>query len=202
MDLDPDRTRLGPAVTPPQADPDQTVLLAKKAVMDWDQTRLSEPSPEDPDKTQLGGLGQALGNDKASLPHPNANRQPGSPLKPVVAQPPPQTVLIDRHICLMHQATQTALPITAGPRVICLGTQVDESHKDIDLWALTQNPTLSRRHALLLVNASQDVALMDAGSKNGTFVNRTRLTPMVPLGLVPGDELSFGSGVRAIFIYQ
>jgi len=52
---------------------------------------------------------------------------------------------------------------------------------------------ISRFHAFLRVHPDR-VEIGDAGSRNGTFVNGTRLVPKGPVGIViPGDVIKFGT---------
>lgn len=55
--------------------------------------------------------------------------------------------------------------------------------------AWLESPTVSRRHARILVSGGQ-VMLEDLGSKNGTFLRGKRLTSRAPLS--DGDEILLG----------
>ena len=56
-------------------------------------------------------------------------------------------------------------------------------------------PGVSRRHALILVEAERAV-LEDLGSKNGTFVGGRRVEG--PVALADGDEIALGSAVLVV----
>ncbi len=58
-----------------------------------------------------------------------------------------------------------------------------------DVVAL-QSPTVSRRHARVTVSA-MDATIEDLGSKNGTYVNETRVA--TPVSVVDGDTVRIGS---------
>jgi len=53
------------------------------------------------------------------------------------------------------------------------------------------DPEVSRRHAVILVLDSGDVAIKDLGSTNGTWVNEERADGPTPVG--PGDVVRFGN---------
>lgn len=57
---------------------------------------------------------------------------------------------------------------------------------------------VSRRHAKIEFNSSQ-LALIDIGSSNGTFVNGVHLPENMPRILAEGDELRFGKLVARIY---
>jgi hypothetical protein len=51
--------------------------------------------------------------------------------------------------------------------------------------------TVSRCHAVIRHDPNEGFCIMDLGSSNGTFVNRSRLTPLNPYTLQDGDLLEF-----------
>jgi hypothetical protein len=57
---------------------------------------------------------------------------------------------------------------------------------------------VSRRHCKLLISDEQ-VAVIDLGSANGTFLNEEKITPKVEVPIPPGSELAIGP---ARFIVQ
>lgn len=73
------------------------------------------------------------------------------------------------------------VPLQAGENI--LGRE-DDGGIRID------SPTVSRRHARIMVSAS-GASLEDMGSKNGTFLRREPVTAAVPLA--DGDEIRVGS---------
>jgi FHA domain-containing protein/double zinc ribbon protein len=54
------------------------------------------------------------------------------------------------------------------------------------------DPSVSRRHAKLLVHADGTVAILDLESANGTFVNGEQILAGVPHPLAPGDVVTMG----------
>jgi len=63
---------------------------------------------------------------------------------------------------------------------------------------LINHPTVSRRHAQIAY-IRQHYVLHDSSSKNGTFVNGSRLEPDKVLVLNPNDRIRFGKGMVYIF---
>jgi DNA-binding CsgD family transcriptional regulator len=66
---------------------------------------------------------------------------------------------------------------------VCMVGRGDDVHLQLD------DPSISRRHALL--RACGELIVEDLGSRNGTFVNGQRIEQSVALRL--GDELAFGA---------
>jgi pSer/pThr/pTyr-binding forkhead associated (FHA) protein len=56
---------------------------------------------------------------------------------------------------------------------------------------LLQNPSVSRRHALLRIEGNR-ATLEDLGSTNGTFIGGKRIPPHQPVSLRSGDEIRLG----------
>lgn len=78
--------------------------------------------------------------------------------------------------------------VPAGP-----GTTIGRAGCDVDV----ADPDVSRRHAL--VHGLDDgLALEDLGSTNGTFVNDTRISGIVPIA--PGDRIRFGNTVWRVAV--
>ncbi|GIK64815.1 MAG: hypothetical protein BroJett018_26090 [Chloroflexota bacterium] len=61
---------------------------------------------------------------------------------------------------------------------------------------------MSRVHCLLRRTSNFRVQIVDMGSTNGTYVNRSHLMPFVPAYVADGDEIQLGQfSVRVYFIY-
>lgn len=61
---------------------------------------------------------------------------------------------------------------------------------------------MSRVHALLRRTTGYRIQLVDLDSTNGTFVNRSRVTPFIPIMIGDGDEIQMGLFVMQVsFIY-
>jgi hypothetical protein len=61
---------------------------------------------------------------------------------------------------------------------------------------LPHDPSVSRRHAKLLLNADGSVAILDLESANGTFVNGEQILAGVPHPLAHGDSVTMGRWSR------
>jgi len=60
-------------------------------------------------------------------------------------------------------------------------------------------PIISKRHAMIEVDAPRRVTITDLGSSNGTYINNERITSRV---LNAGDQIGFGRGGTAVFTYH
>jgi DNA-binding winged helix-turn-helix (wHTH) protein len=69
--------------------------------------------------------------------------------------------------------------------------------RDPDVVAWVDSPTVSRRHAHILVSP-EGAVLEDLGSHNGTFVRGHRVTS--PVALRDGDEIRLGSVIVTLHI--
>jgi hypothetical protein len=69
--------------------------------------------------------------------------------------------------------------------------------RDPDAVAWIDSPTVSRRHAHILVSA-EGAVLEDLGSHNGTFVRGKRVTS--PVALRDGDQMRLGSVIVTLHI--
>jgi hypothetical protein len=58
--------------------------------------------------------------------------------------------------------------------------------------ALDHDPAVSHRHALLLLQPDQTLALRDIGSSNGTTLNGAEIQPMTDTPLKDGDRITLG----------
>jgi hypothetical protein len=77
-------------------------------------------------------------------------------------------------------------------------TGVNTIGREPEADVIINHPTVSRRHAQIACIRQQFV-LHDSGSKNGTFVNGSRLEPDKVLMLNPNDRIRFGKGMLYIF---
>lgn len=67
-----------------------------------------------------------------------------------------------------------------------------KSSPEVDLGALDEKKTTSRRHARITRREGRFFLQEDVGTSNGTFVNGTRIQPGVEHELTDGDQLRFG----------
>jgi len=63
---------------------------------------------------------------------------------------------------------------------------------------LDQDDAVSHRHALLLLQPDQSLALRDIGSSNGTSLNGVELQPMTDTPLKDGDQITLGHWTRIV----
>jgi FHA domain len=140
------------------------------------------------------------------------------PLISVSAPQPPMQTSASAH--QQHSYTATLLPIFPAAIQTCSGTE-DTGEKFLQFappWTATQlsqtevttigrepganlcinDPTISRRHAQIAC-IRQRYVLHDLDSKNGTFVNDTRLEPDKVWLLNANDRIRFGKGMTYIF---
>jgi pSer/pThr/pTyr-binding forkhead associated (FHA) protein len=63
---------------------------------------------------------------------------------------------------------------------------------DIDLTALDNNRSVSRRHAKIIRNGTEYMVLEEVGTVNGTFVNDQRIPTGMPVPIRNGDIVKIG----------
>ncbi len=85
-----------------------------------------------------------------------------------------------------------------GNREVALGEGENVLGRGADSIVWIDAQGVSRRHACLMI-ASDLATIEDLGSKNGTFVNGTRVA--APIALRDGDELRIGSVPMTLKIY-
>ncbi len=62
------------------------------------------------------------------------------------------------------------------------------------------NKLVSKAHAYLEINATgEGCSLVDVGSKNGTLLNGSEITPNQAYPLADGDEISFGPETKVVY---
>ncbi len=108
----------------------------------------------------------------------------------LLERPGPSLLLIDPGKRCLERAI--VVPIGRPTSLATLGR-----HHENDIVAPW--PSISRRHAMIVTGPRMTV-LLDRGSANGTFVEGERLVPDAPRLLGGGEEVSFGTDVRALFL--
>jgi pSer/pThr/pTyr-binding forkhead associated (FHA) protein len=79
------------------------------------------------------------------------------------------------------------------PNMITIGRSPDN---DIVIY----NKLVSRRHAYLLLNHKEKrCSLIDIGSRNGTFLNDTKINPHEEYQLAEADEISIGPETKVVY---
>lgn len=85
----------------------------------------------------------------------------------------------------------------AGPEIHIGRTSRSRAiHPDIDVAALTGDPAVSSRHAVLRVDPIGTMAVTDVGSTNGTYIDTfsgAAITPGVSTLLTPGGVIYVGA---------
>lgn len=93
-----------------------------------------------------------------------------------------------------------AFPVVEETIVIGRNSSTKKIQNDIDLSSLDVKKIISRRHAKIQ-RSSNEIVLYDLESRNGTYLNGTRLLSKKPYILTSGDVIEFGSGgVKLTFI--
>lgn len=121
----------------------------------------------------------------APVPAPAPAPVPAAPTAP----PVPDAVLDLRHA----GSGQTFALSGKDEFLVGRPDPVTGINPELNLGALDNGRSLSRRHAKLLWQGGQWYLREDVGTTNGTFVNGTRIVTGVPVALKIGDKLRFGS---------
>ncbi|HOK23369.1 MAG TPA: FHA domain-containing protein [Candidatus Hydrothermia bacterium] len=83
---------------------------------------------------------------------------------------------------------------------VIVGRKSTEFKPDVDLSELTLSATVSRRHAMLIIDPeSKSISIQDLGSTNGTYLNGERLEPNKIYKVNPGDVISFSKKLHLTF---
>jgi hypothetical protein len=138
------------------------------------------------------------GAKASATPPPTTPKTPPSIPQPAQPVPPdhPPTALVSPTTqgSLVVQGTDVTLPLPPGVKEIVIGREDPASNvfPDIDLTPHGgEQGGVSRRHARILVRDVQ-FFIEDLKSTNGTYVNRSKLTPGRPHPLREGDEVWLG----------
>jgi pSer/pThr/pTyr-binding forkhead associated (FHA) protein len=93
---------------------------------------------------------------------------------------------------LLHVQTNTSIDLPLNRPVIHIGKPNDRVPPDIDLSTLPNAEVVSRVHAQISVEEERFYYIEDVGSSNGTYLNRTLLTPHERRQLKFTDRIDFG----------
>ena len=122
-----------------------------------------------------------------------------------IGTPPEKADTSDRHLSPVDAAAVDALPAgsamlvvqkgpSAGSRFLLDQDEVTAGrHNDSEIFL--DDVTVSRRHAVFTRGAGGEFSVADAGSLNGTYVNRDRIDKVV---LKDSDEVQIGK-YRLVF---
>ncbi len=102
---------------------------------------------------------------------------------------------------LVDVATGTAFFFSSGDETtIGRADPVTGILPDIDLTAVDQNRSVSRRHAKIIRSGTEYHVLEEVGTVNGTYVNDQRIPTGVPVTMHNGDLVKIGLiSMKAVF---
>jgi hypothetical protein len=115
---------------------------------------------------------------------------------------PAESTALPRSAVLLHAASGSDFPLAdSGDLSIGRIDRSTGSKPDVDLTALDAQRTLSRQHARVAKRDGAFYVREDTPTRNGTFVNGTRLAPGVAIKLNDGDQVKFGV-IETVFRYR
>jgi len=129
----------------------------------------------------------------AAAPPAPAAQAPAPAPTPAPAPAPTPPSVPDAILDLRHASGQTYALSGKDEFLVGRPDPVTGINPELNLGALDNGRSLSRRHAKLLWQGGQWYLREDVGTTNGTFVNGTRIVTGVPVALKIGDKLRFGS---------
>jgi hypothetical protein len=136
----------------------------------------------------------------AEIP-PRPMRPARSKVEPAPEKPAGSSAL-PRAAALLHAASGADFPLAdSGDLSIGRIDRSTGSTPDVDLTALDTQRTLSRQHARVTRRDGAFYVREETPTRNGTFVNGTRLTPGVAIKLNDGDQVKFGV-IETVFRYR
>jgi len=99
---------------------------------------------------------------------------------------------------LLHAASSREFPLKeSGPTIVGRPDRTTHFTPDVDLSALDEQRTLSRRHATISRQGTAFI-VQESATRNGTFVNGKRVPSGVDVPLKDGDVVRFGT-VETVF---
>lgn len=115
---------------------------------------------------------------------------PAPPPAAAPAAPPPAPTRSHR---LIHEPTGTRFELVGADVSVGRPDSAAGTVPEVDLTALNQERTVSRRHARIQIRDGRFYAIEETGTMNGTFVNGQRIEAGRPVEFKPGDEVGFGA---------
>ncbi|MGB9824008.1 MAG: FHA domain-containing protein [Candidatus Hydrothermia bacterium] len=86
-----------------------------------------------------------------------------------------------------------------GTFELIVGRKSQDFTPDVDLSSFPSSYTVSRRHAMLIIDpSSNSFMIQDLGSTNGTYLNGTRLEPGKSYKVYPGDTIGFSKKLMLV----
>ena len=102
---------------------------------------------------------------------------------------------------LIHERTNTTIPLPTNLEVILLGKKTSAVIPDIDVLGFVDSDVVSRRHAAIFVNL-EGYFIEDLGSSNGTYVNDVQCAQGDRMPITSGDRICLGRENKVSFIFQ
>src|SRR5260221_2244756 len=119
-------------------------------------------------------------------------RTPGDAVPAAAAAPAPAPPASDRVAVLVDPTSNKMFELASGESTIGRADRPTGFSPDIDLSSLDTPRTLSRRHAKIVSRDGDYYVREEIGTRNGTFVNGTRVQTGVDVKIASGDRVRFG----------
>lgn len=113
----------------------------------------------------------------------------------------PKTQLQQQTVHLVHVQTNKVIDLPLHSELIHLGKPNDRLPPDIDMSDFPNAEVVSRVHANIRLEGRY-YFIEDAGSSNGTFINKVPLLPGNRHRLRLGDRIALGKGNLVTFLFQ
>ena len=182
---------------------DQPSLNDQDSVTEIRTLDIPEPLPPDPviDLSTLRPINPVISLQSSAIAH--RPREQGPWQAPHIQQSPQAVVSRprSRQAILIHQSTQTQIPLDRNQFPIHLGKPNRKIMPDIDLSTFQHSAIVSRIHADIQIE-NDTFLIRDSGSANGTFVNNQRIHAGQVQPLESGDKISLGQGDLVTFIFE
>lgn len=102
---------------------------------------------------------------------------------------------------LFHSQTHTIIELPAQLSVIHIGKPNDRIPPDIDLSNFPDANVVSRVHFQIVIEEGHYYYIEDLGSSNGTYLNRTLLTPHERRQLKFKDRIDLGKENKFTLVF-
>ena len=116
----------------------------------------------------------------------------GDAVPAAAAAPAPAPPSRDRVAVLVDLTSSKTFKLANGESTIGRADRLTGFTPDIDLSSLDTQRTLSRRHAKIVSRDGDYYVREEIGTRNGTFVNGTRVQTGVDVRIASGDRVRFG----------
>jgi pSer/pThr/pTyr-binding forkhead associated (FHA) protein len=103
---------------------------------------------------------------------------------------------------LLHVQTHTVIDLPTNVSAIHIGKPNERIPPDIDISNLPNADVVSRVHFKISVEEGRFYFIEDLGSANGTYLNRTFLTPQTRRQLKPTDKIDLGKDNNVTFVFS